>query len=221
MIVSQNGLLWLVLGVIVLFALVIALGLRYARRTQAQNLRETDATVAWMELGVPPTGKTGLLYGIWQVAMHEVLLLVRDEHDAVVARVTRRASATVIEVGSASFSIITTSGWSESAELVLADAAGAAPLCRFDARGWGGNRTARYVAPGSSSFTLCGRWVWSQKRGALPILQGDHEIGRFVSLGGPTHNCGRALLLPASIPLPVRLFVLWQGLGVQGRSVAR
>ena len=222
MITSQNELLWLVLGVIVLFALVIAAGLRFSRRTQAQSLRETDATAAWMELGGRPAGKAGLLYGVWQVALHEVVLLVRDEHDIAVATITRRASGTLIEIGGASFSIISTSGWLERAELVAAgQLATAASLCSFEARGWGGGRTARYVAPGSGTFTLSGRWVWSRQRGASPILCEGREVGCLGGLGGAVLNRGRALSLPTSIPLPVRLFVLWQGLGVQSRSMAR
>lgn len=222
MIASQNELLWLVLAVVALFALVIVAGLRLSRRGPAQSLRETDATVAWMELGGYPAGKAGLLYGVWQVAMREVVLLVRDEHDVPIAKITRGAAGTVIEVGAMRFAILATSGWSERAELVAAaDGAAAAPRCRFEARGWGGNRSARYVAPDAGTFTVSGRWRRSAQRGPLPILQDGREIGRFGNLGGPALNRGRALMLPASIPLPVRLFVLWQGLGVRSRSMAR
>ncbi len=219
MITSPESLLVLALGLIVLFALVVVAGLRFARRAQVQNLRETDATAAWMELGGPAVGKAGLLYGIWQVAMHEVVLLVRDEHDATVAKVTRRASGTAIEIGTARFTIVTTSGWSESVELVAAAGGVAAPpLCRFETRGWSGNRTARYVTPDSGDFTIPGRWIWSRQRGPSPILKDGRQIGCLGTLGGPLLDRGRALLLPASIPLAVRLFVLWQGQGVQTRS---
>jgi hypothetical protein len=222
MIASQNDLLWLVLAISALFALVIAAGLRWSRRAQAQSLRETDATVAWMELGGRPAGKAGLLYGVWQVAMHEVVLLVRDEHDVAIARITRAAAETVIEVGTARFLILATSGWFERAELVAStDRTSAAPWCRFEVRGWGGNRIASYVAPGTGRFTLSGQWIWSPRRGAVPILQDGREIGHLGRLGGPALNRGSALVLPASIPLPVRLFVLWQGLGVSSRSMAR
>ncbi|HEV7122065.1 MAG TPA: hypothetical protein VGN24_01395 [Rhodanobacter sp.] len=222
MIASQQDLLFPLLAVVALFALVIAAGLRLSRRAQDQGLRETDATAAWMELGGRPAGKAGLLYGVWEVAMHEVVLLVRDEHDTIAARITRGASGTLIEVGGTRFAIVAKSGWSERAELfAAADGIATGSRCRFEARGWGGNRTARYVVPGTGTLTLSGQWAWSRQRGPLPILQDGREVGCFGSLGSPALNRGRALVLPASIPLPVRLFLLWQGLGVQSRSLAR
>ncbi|MEO8810433.1 MAG: hypothetical protein ABI386_09330 [Rhodanobacter sp.] len=222
MITSPENLLVLALGLVVLFALVIVAGLRFSRGMQAQSLRETDATTAWMELGGRAAGKAGLLYGLWQVAMHEVVLLVRDERDAIVATVTQRSSGTVIEIGAARFSIISTSGWLERAELVAtADDAAATPLCKFESRGWSGNRTARYVTPDGGEFSIPGRWIWSRQRGPSSILKDGREIGRFGTLGGRLLNRGRALLLPASVPLPVRVFMLWQGQGVQTRSSGR
>lgn len=222
MIVSTGGLEVLGLGILVLFAVVLVAGLQFSRRAQKRNLRETNAATVWAQLGGHPATGMQLLYGVWQTAMHEVVLVVRDEQDLTLGTITQRASGTTIELGTGRFMVAVTSGMLESAELLGAAGDPAArAMCRFEAGGWGGNRVASYAAPDSGTFTIRARWVWARQSGALPVLHDGHAIGSLLTLGGPAFNRGRALLLPADLPLPLRAFILWKGLGVQERSVTR
>ncbi|MEO6925650.1 MAG: hypothetical protein ABI129_03195 [Rhodanobacter sp.] len=222
MIGSTVGLEVLGLSILVLFAVVMVAGLQLSRRAEKRNLREINAATAWAQLGERPAAGMELLYGVWQTAMHEVVLVVRDEQDLTLGTITQRASGTTIELGTGRFVVVTTSGTLESAELIGAGSDPAAtPMCRFEARGWGGRRVASYATPASGTFTIGARWAWARQRGALPVSQDGRAIGRMLTLGGPAFNRGRALLLPADLPLPLRLFMLWKGVGVQGRSAAR
>ena len=222
MIGSMVGLEVLGLGVLVLFAVATVAGLQLSRRAEKRNLREINAAAVWAQLGGHSAAGMELLYGVWQTAMHEVVLVVRDEQDLTLGTITQRASGTTIELGTGRFVVVVTSGMLESAELLGADGDPAAgPMCRFEARGWGGNRVTSYATPASGTFTIRARWTWARQRGALPVLHDGRAIGSLLTLGGPAFNRGRALLLPADIPLALRLFILWKGLGVQGRSATR
>lgn len=222
MIGSAGGLEVLGLGVVVVFAPVMVVGLRFSRRAGKHNLREINAAAVCAQLGGRAADDEELLYGVWLTAMHEVALVVRGGHDLPLGTIARRPSDTTIEIGSGRFVVVDASGLSESAERLCGwnDSAGT-PLCRFDARDWGGAHVASYVAPGGGAFTMRAPRVCTRQRGALSIVQGGHAIGRLCTLGGPEFNRGSALLLPACIRLSVQLFMLWQGIGIHGRRVAR
>ena len=209
-----HTLLGLVIGAVVLFTAVIVFGLRFARRRQAQVLRETKASDVLAEAGLSETNRSALLYGIWQTTMGEVILHVRDGNDTEVARVVHRVVGADITLGEEHYAVVPTSGWNESAALMRGSepTGESTPLCTFERRGWA-NPVASYTLPGASALSIRMRWSLSWKRRPLAILQNSQRIGQLFALGGSTYNDGRALILPPSIALPIRIFILYKALG--------
>ncbi len=82
---NWHMLIFLALGVVALFAVVIVLGLRLAARRQARALRETSASDVLAGIGEANADRAALLYGIWQTTLGEVALIVRDGNDTEVA----------------------------------------------------------------------------------------------------------------------------------------
>ena len=214
--------LGLVIGAIVLFTVVIVLCLRFATRRQALTLRETTASDVLAETGLGNSNQSGLLYGIWQTTMGEVILHVRDGNDTEVARVVHRVAGATIALGEARYAIVVTSGWRESAALMCGtDRSGeSTPLCTFERRGWA-SPVASYTLPGASALSIRTRWSLSWMRRPLANLQNNQRIGQLVALGGSTCNDGRALILPPSIALPIRIFIMYKGLGSNAASNTR
>lgn len=209
-----HTLLGLVIGAVVLFTAVIVFGLRFAHRRQAQVLRETKASDVLAQVGLSGADRTALLYGIWQTTMGEVILHVRDGTDSEVARVVQRVAGAVITLGEERYAVVVTSGWNEAAALMPGDGeeGRSTPLCTFERHGWA-NPVASYRLPGASALSIRMRWSLSWKRRPLAILQNSQRIGQLFALGGSTYNDGRALILPPSIALPIRIFILYKALG--------
>jgi hypothetical protein len=207
-------LLGLVIGTVVLLSVVIVFGLRFATRRQAQVLRDTNASAVLAEAGLSESNRLGLLYGIWQTTMGEVILHVRDGNDAEIARVVHRVVGADITLGEEHYAVVITSGWNESAALMRgSDRTGeSVPLCTFERRGWA-SPVACYTLPDASVLSIRTRWNLSWKPKPLAILQNNQRIGQLFALGGSTFNDGRALILPSSIALPIRIFILYKALG--------
>ena len=211
----------LILGLIALFAIVIVVGLRAGDRAQAKNLREITAHDVWAEIGEGAWPRADLLYGIWQTSMTDVVLVVKDYKDAGVGTITTRLTDTTIVAGSETYKAVAGMTWSESAELVAANAQAAdagQAACSFESKGWGGNQRARYTIPGFGVLTIQAPWSWPWKRGALPIVRDGQAIGQLSSIGGAFYNKGRALVLPGEIPLAVRMFILWKAAGSRAKT---
>lgn len=150
----------MVIGIVVLFAVVIVLTLRFATRNQARLLRETRARDVLAGIGLSNTNREHLLYGVWQTTMTEVILQVRAGNDHEVGSIVQRVFGGTITAGSDQYTLVFTSRWRESAMLVRADnqAAAATPLCRYEVRGWAaaGLRAIPCPTTGYSASTHAG-----------------------------------------------------------------
>lgn len=213
----------LVIGIIAVFVAVIVLGLRFATRNQAKILRQARASDVLAGIGLGNMNRAALLYGVWQTTMTEVILRVRDGNDTDVASIVHRAAGATITAGEDPYTVVVTSGWRESATLIGAGDRAQPPttLCTFDLRGWGGGRLARYTLPDRRVLSIRARWSISWKPAPLPIIQGDRTIGQLFAIGAPTYSTGRAVVLPSSIPLPIRLFILYKATGSRTMNSVR
>lgn len=212
-----------VIGIVALFAVVIVLGLRFATINQAKLLRETRARDVLAIRGLGSAPRADVLYGVWETKMAAVVVHVRDGNDTNVASIVHRIRGGSITVGDDRYDMVVTSGWRESGSLVRADdrAATSMPLCKYEVRGWAGGRIARYTLADGRILSIHARWRLPWNTAPLPILQDGHVIGQLFDIGRMT-NIGRGLVLPSSIPLPVRLFVLYRAEGArQASSTAR
>ena len=200
-----------------LFALLIVTGLALTRRQQAHNLREVDAAFACARFDRDPAPAQAMLYGVWQTGMHDVVLVVRDQHDADVGTIRRGAGEITIIAGTTSYRVVVIPGINERAEL-LATSSDATqttlPACRFDSHGWFGNQVGRYELPDGSVLTMHARWSWPWRHATLPICRDGRVVGEVTALGTIVDR-GRAVALPSSIPLPVGLFMLCKGAGTR------
>lgn len=183
------------------------------------NPAEIDATDALVELPQDRNERRHLLYGVWQSAMREVVLAVKDYKNQPVATITQRMNGADIEIGDEQYRIEGGKGWLASAELlpVSIDTSKGSPVtCSFRRKGWLLKRTAVYTLGGSIEIELPLRFGLPGKPGATPIQQNSQVIGYFAAFataGALQSNKGRALLLPSSVPLVVRLFILAKGTG--------
>lgn len=211
---------WPVLGVVALFAVAIAFGTRYSTRKQLQVARVTTAPAVLAGMGLDSSGRADLLYGVWSTTMTEVILRVRDGTDKEVATIVHLVVGARISTGGEDYKVAVTSGWRESAVLLRANdfGPGRHPLCTFEVRGWGGQRVARYTMPDRQVLSIRSRWSMPWKRAPLPIVQSGRTIGRLSVIGDAVHNDGRAVFLPTTVPLPVRLFVLYKAAGARPAS---
>ena len=210
-----------VLGVMALFVVVITVGLIHSRRSQARNLRDVRAADAEVYIGTKASSAQDLLYGVWQLRWNEVILRVRDQRDVEVGSITHGPGGTAIAIDRERFAVRATSGWTERAELVTSPIEGGADgalACSFAASGWGGNRIARYTWAGAGELTVRGRWSVPWRRSPLEVCQDGRMIGRLAVIGSAAVDTGRVLALPSTIPLQVRLFVLWKAVGVRTRT---
>jgi hypothetical protein len=208
-------LVWPVLGVMVLFAVVIVLGLRYSTRRQLRVARETHAPAVLAGMRLDGSNRADLLYGVWNTTMTEVILRVRDGMDTEVATIVHRAVGARISTGGGDYEVAVTSGWRESASLLRVDDPDPTrhPLCTFELRGWAGQRVARYTLPDRQVLSIRSRWSVPWRRAPLPIARNGRIIGRLSIIGDAAHDDGRAVVLPSTIPLPVRLFVVYKAAG--------
>ncbi len=213
---SSNGhmFLGLLMGVVLLFTVVILFSVRFATRRQALTLRNTSASGVLASAGLSNSNRAALLYGIWQTTLGEVILHVRDGNDTEVARVVHRVAGAIITLGEENYAVVVTSGWNESAALMRGnDRSGeSTPLCTFERRGWA-SPVAYYTLPDASVLHIRRGWSQSWKPKPLAILQNSQPMGQMFALGSSSYNDGRALILPPSLSLPVRVFILYKALG--------
>lgn len=206
-----------VLGIVVLFAVVVATCLRVGTRNRSKALQEVEAREVLGGAGLSGDLRGDLLYGLWQVQASRVLLHVRDGNDSDVATLIQGPmGGAEFTLGDESYAVLVTSGWRESAILVRSGEHGTdlEPACRCEIRGWGGGRIARYTLQDGRAISVHADWSAPWNRRPLPILEGTGVIGQLLGIG-KVANAGRAVVLPASIPLAVRLFVLYKAVGAR------
>lgn len=204
------------LGIVALFAMAIALGVRFAISKRAVLLRDTTARDVLAAAGFGDDASANLLYGVWQMRATDVVLHVRDGGDHDIATIIQRPMGGAdIVFGGDSCNVLVTSGWRESAVLVRSGGNSAATsLCHCEIRGWGGGRIARYTLPDNRTISIRARWSLPWNLVPLPVCEGDRVMGQLVGIGQLT-NIGRALVLPATFPMAVRLFILYKAEGAR------
>jgi hypothetical protein len=146
--------------------------------------------------------------------MREITLHVRNGIDTEVARVVHRVAGAVITMGDKHYAVVVTSGWSESAALMQGNdrSRESTPVCTFERRG-SASPVARYTRPDASVLSIRTRWSLTSKPRPLAILQNSHLSGQLFTLGVSSYNDGRALILPSSMALPIRIFIRYKALG--------
>ena len=197
---------WIALGIVALFVAVMLLGVRARRSEMSRNLRirAADAWAPFADRGYPPDA---LLFGVRQdSSTTETGMLVRDSNDEEVGRITfhaaARTGAITISTARDSFTVDVLPTWSRRMVLHRANDVSDV-LCTFGQSTWGAHR-----------FDVAGVGAIESRRLHRLRLAPTSEIslngvaaGASRHLGGAVDR-GVALMLPTSIPLPVRMFVL-------------
>ena len=199
-------LMWGALGIIALFAVVIWLGLRVRKTQMARSLR-LSAQDVWAPFARSQFERDALLYGIRQdLSMVETELLVRDSKGEQVGQIvwhggtrTNYLSLSTDE-GSYSADTLPTFSW----RTVLHPADDASKILCMAERSWTGVR--RFHVTGEGVFTSRRRTIMS----LAPICDITRDgvlVGASQHIGGAVDR-GVMLILPPSIPLHVRMFIL-------------
>lgn len=206
MTVTLPTLLAILAGTCALFAVVIVASLRQRKKQMARSLvlRARDLE---LPAGLSNAATDGLLYAVRQdFSATQLGMLVRNGRDEEIGLIkfhmARRTSAITIDVGGDSFEadVLPT-----MMQRVILHPVGDAStvLCTFDRRRWG---THRFAVDGVGTLECRPE---SRLR-LVPVfrftLEG-HAIGASRKIGGVIDR-GVVLALPATISLPVRVFVL-------------
>jgi hypothetical protein len=201
------------------FAIAVLAGLRIRRRQMRLNLESINADAVWSELVNQPEfdgsrwTREDLLYGVWQDFSAEAVgMVVKNGHDQAVGQVAHGMTQATIEAGEKRCRVVVGTTWRESAKLEFANEDGA-DICSFERKGLTGDRVARYSAPGVGPLEIPVTWGSPFAPFASPITSDGQPVGRIWRIQGPNQDKGRALILPAKWPLPIRLFVLAWGTG--------
>lgn len=198
--------IWIAAGVAALFGIVIVLGLRVRAKQMSRNL-QLRADDVWTGVPANKWDRDLLLYGVYQDrSATSVEMIVRDSHDReigrIVFRMAARPGAFVIttEAGSFEADVLPTM----SQRIVLHPAASDTEvLCTFSRRWWGSHS---YEIRSIGTFESKPR----QRLRLAPIsdISSDGKpVGVSRHIGGAV-NRGVLLILPVSIPLHIRLFIL-------------
>lgn len=193
------------LGATLVFGGIIFFGLRYRKKLTAAGL-----SVSWAELKckLPETrrGTPSALYGLFQdFSATECGYLVRDESDQeigkVVFKLARRTGWLEIQCLGETYEASTLNTWRQT--VIFQQLGKQTPDC-----------TRRSAGLGNTVFEIAGFGTVERKRGSLwsrgsEVSYGfnGREIG-FSWTVGNTQLSPRILSLPATVPLPVQLFIL-------------
>ena len=197
---------WLAVTLVALFALVISAGLRFRRRSfqSALQLRAQDI---WMSVQDSRWNFNDLLYGILQdFSSTQLGVIVRDCRDQEVGRISFHAGIrqawVTFETGGETFQADSLPTLRQATVLHRSGEASPA-LCTF-----------RRLAMGTFQVEVEGFGTIASQPPLGPRLAPRYEFvvdGRTVGASqhiGGWHNRGIWLVLPSSIPLPVRIFML-------------
>lgn len=204
------------IGIILLFAIIIIWGLRAGDRMREQALQDIDANATMAEFP-EPQDRSHLLYGIWEVSTWNVTMIVKDGNDQTVGNVTLNTLGHItFQIGDNDFNAAAQKTWLESSKLYSGsgdDADDSKLICTFERKkGWR-NKSAEYKADGLGVIKIPIRYGFRWKQYTIPIEQDGTEVGQLLTIGLPTYNKGKALLLSPEIPLAVRIFILVKGAG--------
>ncbi len=192
---------------VLLFGALIFFGIKAGATRQRAALRDTTARNVFERIR-QAFPLTHLLYGIWQTGLTEVRLIVKDSSDRPVGTVVKETFSTFIEVDNARFDVIPGSTWNQSSELVAHDSSQV--RARFERVGSLLRPMGMYSLDNGHVFTLQKNSFFSL---LILIFEGEKQVGWVRDLQPGSVRVGRAISLPNSIPLEVRLFILSEGMG--------
>jgi hypothetical protein len=208
---AEGMFLLFLLGTLPLFGAVIWWGLRARRALQKECLamRAADLRPALCGPGADPAS---FLYALEQDFSNTISgYIVRDSNDAEIARISfpalrRKACILIRTTQGESFAADVLPTWRRRLRLRPdGDESEASTLCGYE----NFYSRSRYEAAGAGDFDI--------KRSLAAFLDGARPIerdGKAVGKRGPISRRirkGVFLDLPASVPLPVRLFILALG----------
>ncbi len=199
-------LVWIALGITALFGAVILFGLHTREARMARNL-QLRAQDLWAPFAQSGLERDSLLYGVFQDrSTTQIEMLVRNAKDEQVGRVVfhaiSRTGAITISTDTATFAVDVLPTWSQC--MVLRSERGSPDaLCTSKRLWWGARRfDAREVG------ILVSRLRHRLRLAPISSISLDGaQVGVSQHVGG-AFDRGVLLLLPASIPLPIRMFVL-------------
>ena len=203
---SPAHLIEFLLAIVLLFALVIAIGLRFRARILAQN-RQLNAQNVWASLPSPRWQFADLLFGVAQdFSPTESGLVVRDSQDRKVAEVIfhtgMRSPWLTLKLNDGAFEADVLPAMRQTIALHVSENP-SHTACIFK-RQTGG--TYDFEIPGLD--TIQSRPLRRlQLKPLYEFVQNDQVIGISQRLGGSIDR-GNLLVLPSDISLPVRVFVL-------------
>jgi hypothetical protein len=209
-------------GVIGMFVVAIIVGLRMRRRETAQNLQNINADTVWNEFASLSEARDGswdrsdLLYGIWQdFSATSLGMIVRNDHDAAVARVSCGVTGVDISLGENRYKVRVGDNLRGTAVLILDPQSGAeaADICSFSRKGSFSSRAVEYSSPDVGVLRISLPWSSPFKALTSTITRDGEPVGKMGTIGRPYFNNGRMLILPVGLPLPIRVFVLAWGTG--------
>ena len=209
---SPAGLLALLAGIIVLFAIAIAWGLRSRREYFGDAARTVNAEMLWTRFGTREWERDAMLFGVpADFAMTDAGWIVKDAHDREVAHVHGGVGGRTIEIGADRYRVTLLGTWLAGAEMhrVLGDATTSPDaVCRFQLTGPWTARVARYSVADDAPIDIPRPIGWPKAR--VAIVRDGAEIGAWCVLN-VNRPMARVVLLPASVPLAARVFVLAMG----------
>ena len=202
---NELGLLKLLFGICLFFAIVIDFGLRVRKRNMAEAL-QFRAQDIWAPLQTSGWNIENLLYGVLQdFSATEIGLIVRDFHDQQVGTITFHTGArkgwitiqTVSELLEAD--VLPTLLQSitlhpaNTARIICAFTRLRGGIYRFDVKGVGVLESKL-----SNRFQIT---PWFEYRLNDQPIGGSQRIGRWIDRGS-------LVVLPNDIPLPIQMFIL-------------
>lgn len=176
---SGSLLLALLSGLVLLFALAIAFGLRSRKSYFEQAAQSTNADLLWSRFGRAGWDRASLIYGIpTDFSMSDAGWTLKDAHDRVIGEIHRGMGTTTITLGAESFRVNLILTLGRSAELRRVDDGSADPaslLCSFEMRGGLTSRVARFTPPKDAPLEVPIPMGWPRE--VYPMYREGKEVG--------------------------------------------
>jgi len=199
-------------GLVLIFALAIAWGLRSRAAHFADAARTVNAEMLWTRFGAPGWDREALLYGVpTDFSMTDVGWIVKDAHDREVGRIHGGVGGYALEIGGDRYRITWRRSLRYGAELRRAPDGGGDPasvLCALELAGPITARVARFTPSGGAPLEVARPLGWPKERRG--IVRDGAGIGALCVLN-VNRPMARTVLVPGTVPVAVRMFLLALG----------
>lgn len=201
---SPEQLLFLIIGIVILvFALIIILSLRYRKKLQKQWAFETCAETVALCFPKDNLDSKAFLYGTYQdFSTTTIGMVVKNEKDIEVGRVLFNSGSIVFEIGSDKFAVFNESSWNYHSKLRrLSDTPNLSSIIA-ECYGVSFSFAADYFFPEIGNVR-----IQEHFSGHAEIMKEGTIVGHRISLGR-SYDKGRAISLSINIPLILQMFLL-------------